>query len=80
VCGWGGAAGPADGRAAAACGVAGAWARCERQGRGLCGDAAAWEKTGKKKPMFIKFNFRRSCQKPPKITTHFRRLRPGRRK
>jgi hypothetical protein len=75
VCGEGGAAGLADserqawrGRAAAACNAAGAWACCERQGRGLCGDAAAWEETGRKKPTFKKFNFRRSCQKPLKIT------------
>jgi hypothetical protein len=42
VCGWGGAVGLGDGRAAAACGAAGAWARCERQRRGRCGDEAAW--------------------------------------
>jgi hypothetical protein len=54
--------------ATAACDAAGPWARCERQGRRLCGDAVAWEETGRKEPTFKKFNFQRSCQKPPKIT------------
>jgi hypothetical protein len=38
------------------------------------------KKQGGRKPTFKKFNFRRPCEKPPKITTHFLRLRPGRRK
>jgi hypothetical protein len=86
VCGEGGAAVLADGerqawrgRAAAACDAAGAWASWERQGRGLYGDVAAWEETGRKKPTFKKFNFRRSCQKPQKITV-FSVARVSRRK
>jgi hypothetical protein len=48
----------AERRATAACDAAGSWARCERQGRGLCGDVVAWEETGRKEPMFKKFNLR----------------------
>jgi hypothetical protein len=66
-------------RAAAACDTIGAWARCERQGHRLGGDATAWEETGRKALTFKKFNFRRPCQKPPKITL-FLMARVSRRK